>query len=111
MKLQFERTARAICVVLTEPGECDRIVEVACASDAFGAFALDVDPSAFKPLDALFALPRVVCVEIEKYGDLRGGDRWRVEVAYWHKALGTLTQYETEAASPDVALRRALTDI
>jgi hypothetical protein len=107
-KLQFERAACAIRVVLTEPGECDRIINVERASDAFGAFALDVDPSAFKPLDALFALPRVVCVEIEKYCDLRGGDRWRVEVAYWHKALGTLTQYETDAASLAEALARCV---
>jgi hypothetical protein len=48
------------------PGACDRIVEVPRASDAFGALALDVATAAFKPLDALFALPRVVCVEIEQ---------------------------------------------
>jgi hypothetical protein len=106
MKLQFERYPQSICAVLTEPGECDRIINVPRASDAFDVFALDVAPAAFKPLDALFALPRVVLVEIEQ----RDGG-WRVEVAYWHKALGTLAQYETEAATLAEALTRALTDI
>jgi hypothetical protein len=106
VKLLFERYPQSVCAVLTEPGACDRIVEVPRASDAFGALALDVATAAFKPLDALFALPRVVCVEIEQ----RAGD-WRVEVAYWHKALGTLAQYETEAATLADALTRALTDI
>jgi hypothetical protein len=111
MKLQFERYPQSICAVLTEPGACDRIVEVPRASDAFDVFALDVDPAAFTPLDALFALPRVVCVEIEQYCDLLHSDRWRVEVAYWHKALGTLAQYETKAPLLEAALRWALTDI
>jgi hypothetical protein len=111
MKIQFERTPGAVCAVLTEPGACDRIINVPRASDAFDVFALDVAPTAFKPLDALFALPRVVCVEIEQYCDIRHGDRWRAEVAYWHKALGTLAQYETEAATLAEALTRALTDI
>jgi hypothetical protein len=106
MKLQFERYPQSICAVLTEPGACDRIINVPRASDAFDVFALDVAPTAFKPLDALFALPRVVLVEIEQ----RDGG-WRVEVAYWHKALGTLAQYETEAATLAEALTRALTDI
>jgi hypothetical protein len=111
MKLQFERLPGAVCAVLTAPGECDRIINVPRASDAFDVFALDVDPNALKPLDALFALPRVVCVEIEQYRDLLHGDRWRVEVAYWHKALGTLAQYETKAPLLEAALRWALTDI
>jgi hypothetical protein len=106
VKLLFERYPQSVCAVLTEPGACDRIVEVPRASDAFGALALDVATAAFKPLDALFALPRVVCVEIEQ----RAGD-WRVEVAYWHKALGTLAQYETEAATLADALTRALTEL
>ena len=113
MKLQFERHPHSICAVLTEPGECDRIINVARASDAFRVFklgnelaALNIDPTALKPLDALFALPRVVCVEIERR---EGG--WRVEVAYWNKGLGTLAQYETEAPSLIVALTRALTGI
>jgi hypothetical protein len=105
MKLQFERYPQSLCAVLTAPGECDRIVHVARASDAFDVFALDIDPSAFKPLDALFALPRVVCVEIEQ----RDGG-WRVEVVYWSGGLGTLAQYETEAATLTEALTRALTD-
>jgi len=111
MKLQFERHPHAVCAVLTEPDAPDRITNVARASDAFDVFALDVDPNARKPLNALFALPRVVLVEIEKYCDLRGGDRWRVEVAYWSGGLGTLAQYETKAPLLDVALRWALTDI
>jgi hypothetical protein len=106
VKLLFERYPQSVCAVLTEPGACDRIVEVPRASDAFGALALDVATAAFKPLDALFALPRVVCVEIEQ----RDGG-WRVEVAYWHKALGTLAQYETEAATLADALTRALTEL
>jgi hypothetical protein len=106
MKLQFERTPGAVCAVLVAPGECDRIINVPRASDAFDVFALDVDPNALKPLDALFELPRVVCVEIEQ----RDGG-WRAEVAYWHKALGTLAQYETEAPSLIVALTRALTKV
>jgi hypothetical protein len=106
MKLQFERLPGAVCAVLVAPGECDRIINVPRASEAFDVFALDVAPAAFKPLDALFALPRVVCVEIEQ----RAGD-WRVEVAYWHKALGTLAQYETEAATLADALTRALTEL
>ena len=109
MKIQFERHPHAICAVLTEPGECDRIINVDRASDAFRAFGIftrDVAPAAYKPLDALFALPRVVLVEIERR---EGG--WRVEVAYWNKGLGTLAQYETEAPSLIVALTRALTGI
>jgi hypothetical protein len=106
VKLLFERYPQSVCAVLTASGECDRIVEVPRASDAFGALALDVATAAFKPLDALFALPRVVCVEIEQ----RDGG-WRVDVAYWHKALGTLAQYETEAATLADALTRALTEL
>jgi hypothetical protein len=103
MKIAFERTPTAICAVLTEPGECDRIINVARASDAIDVFALDVSPAAYKPLDTLFALPRVVCVEIERR---EGG--WRVEVAYWNGALGTLAQYETDAASLAEALARCV---
>ena len=110
MKLQFERTPTAICAVLYEPGECDRIINVARASDAFRVFklsnelaALNIDPTALKPLDALFSLPRVVCVEIERR---EGG--WRVEVAYWNGALGTLAQYETDAATLSEALARCV---
>jgi hypothetical protein len=106
VKLLFERYPQSVCAVLTASGECDRIVEVPRASEAFDVFALDVDPNALKPLDALFALPRVVCVEIEQ----RDGG-WRVDVAYWHKALGTLAQYETEAATLADALTRALTEL
>ena len=113
MKLQFERHPHAICAVLYEPGECDRIINVDRASDAFRVFklgnelaALNIDPTALKPLDALFTYARVVCVEIEQ----RSGG-WRVEVAYWCKGLGTLAQHETEAPSLIVALTRALTDI
>jgi len=109
MKIAFERTPTAICAVLTDAGECDRIINVDRASDAFrafGIFARDVDPIAYKPLDALFALPRVVLVEIERR---EGG--WCVEVVYWSKGSGTLAQYETEAPSLIVALTRALTDI
>ena len=106
MKIAFERTPTAICAVLTEPGECDRIINVDRASDAFRAFGIftrDVAPAAYKPLDALFALPRVVCVEIERR---EGG--WCVEVAYWHKGLGTLAQYEAEAATLSEALARCV---
>ena len=106
MKIAFERTPTAICAVLTEPGECDRIITVARPSDAFRAFGIftrDVSPAAYKPLDALFALPRVVCVEIERR---EGG--WRVEVAYWNKGLGTLAQYETDAATLSEALARCV---
>ena len=106
MRIQFERTPTAICAVLTEPGECDRIINVARASDAFRAFGIftrDVAPAAYKPLDALFSLPRVVCVEIERR---EGG--WRVEVAYWHKGLGTLAQYEEDAATLSEALARCV---
>jgi RimJ/RimL family protein N-acetyltransferase len=103
MKIAFERTPTAICAVLTEPGECDRIISVSRASDAIDVFALDVSPAAYKPLDALFALSRVVCVEIER---LEGG--WRVEVAYWTKGLGTLAQYETDAAMLSEALARCV---
>jgi len=103
VKLQFERHPHSICAVLTEPGECDRIITVDRASDAFDVFALDVSPAAYKPLDALFALPRIVCVEIERR---EGG--WRVEVAYWNGALGTLAQYETDAASLAEALARCV---
>ena len=103
MKITFERTAGAIRAILTEPGECDRIINVACARDAIRVFALDIDPLAFKPLDALFALPRVVLVEIER----RAGN-WRVEVAYWNGALGTLAQYETDAATLSEALARCV---
>jgi len=103
MRLQFERLSGAICAVLTAPGECDRIVEVARASDAFGALALDVDPRAFKPLDALLTFARVVCVEIE-----RRNSGWRVEVTYWSGTTGALAQYETEAASLIAALARAI---
>jgi RimJ/RimL family protein N-acetyltransferase len=103
MKLQFERHPHAICAVLTEPGECDRIISVDRASDAFDVFALDINAAAFTPLDTLFALPRVVLVEIERR---EGG--WRVEVAYWSKGLGTLAQYETDAASLAEALARCV---
>ena len=103
MKLQLERTPTAICAVLTAPGECDRIINVTRASDAIGVLALDVAPAAYKPLDTLFALPRVVCVEIERR---EGG--WRVEVAYWNGALGTLAQYETDASTLSEALARCV---
>ena len=106
MKIAFERTPTAICAVLTEPGECDRIISVDRASDAFRAFGIftrDVAPAAYKPLDALFALPRVVCVEIERR---EGG--WRVEVAYWNKGLGTPAQYEAEAVTLSEALARCV---
>jgi RimJ/RimL family protein N-acetyltransferase len=103
VKLQFERHPHSICAVLTEPGECDRIINVARASDAIDVFALDVSPAAYKPLDALFSLPRIVCVEIERR---EGG--WRVEVAYWNKGLGTPAQYETDAASLAEALARCV---
>jgi len=103
MKIAFERTPTAICAVLYEPGECDRIITVARPSDAIDVFALDVSPAAYKPLDALFALSRVVCVEIERR---EGG--WRIEVAYWNKGLGTLAQYETDAATLSEALARCV---
>ena len=103
MKLQFERHPHAICVVLTDAGECDRIITVARPSDAIDALALDIHTAAHKPLDALFALPRVVCIEIERR---EGG--WRVEVAYWHKGLGTLAQYEAEAVTLSEALARCV---
>jgi len=106
MKIAFERHPHAICVVLNDAGECDRIINVDRASDAFRAFGIftrDVAPAAYKPLDALFALPRVVCVEIERR---EGG--WRVEVAYWHKGLGTLAQYEEDAATLSEALARCV---
>jgi len=103
VKLQFERHPHAVCAVLTDAGECDRIINVARASDAIDALALDINAAAFTPLDALFALPRVVCVEIER----RAGG-WRVEVAYWNGALGTLAQYETDAATLSEALARCV---
>jgi len=106
MKIQFERHPHAICVVLTDAGECDRVITVAHPSDAFrafGIFARDVDLIAYKPIDALFSLPRVVCVEIER----REGC-WRVEVVYWHKGLGTLAQYEVEAVMLSEALARCV---
>jgi len=103
MKIAFERTPTAICAVLTDAGECDRIITVARPSDAIDVFALDVSPAAYKPLDALFALTRVVCVEIERR---EGG--WRVEVVYWHKTHGTLAQYEAEAATLSEALARCV---
>jgi hypothetical protein len=103
VKIQFERHPQSICAVLTEPGECDRIINVDRASDAIDVFALDVSPAAYKPLDALFALTRVVCVEIERR---EGG--WRVEVVYWHKTHGTLAQYEAEAATLSEALARCV---
>jgi len=103
VKLLFERHPHAICAVLTDAGECDRIITVARASDAIDVFALDVSPAAYKPLDALFSLPRVVLVEIERR---EGG--WCVEVAYWSKGLGTLAQYETDAASLAEALARCV---
>jgi len=110
VKLQFERHPHSICAVLTEPGECDRIINVDRASDAFRVFklgnelaALNIDPTALKPLDALFALPRVVCVEIE-----RRAEGWRVEVVYWSKGLGTPAQYETDAATLSEALARCV---
>jgi len=65
--------------------------------------ALDVDVAAYTPLDALFALPRLVLVEIEQRSD-----GWCVEVAYWHAALGTLAQYEVEAAVLSEALARCV---
>ena len=103
MKITFERTPTAICAVLTKPGECDRIITVARPSDAFDALALDIHTAALKPLDALFSLSRVVCVEIGRH---EGG--WRVEVAYWNKGLGTLAQYETYAATLSEALARCV---
>jgi len=103
VKIQFERHPHAIYAVLTEPGGCDRIITVARASDAIDALALDIHTAAFMPLDALFALPRVVCVEIER----RAGG-WRVEAAYWNGGLGTLAQYETEAATLSEALARCV---
>jgi RimJ/RimL family protein N-acetyltransferase len=103
MKIQFERHPHTICAVLTEPGECDRIINVARASDAIDALALDIHTAALKPLDVLFALPRVVLVEIERR---EGG--WCVEVAYWNKGLGTLAQYEAEAATLSEALARCV---
>ena len=103
MKLQFERHPHSICAVLYEPGECDRIINVDRASDAIDVFALDINAAAFTPLDTLFALPRVVCVEIEQR---EGG--WRVEAAYWNKGLGTLAQYETDAATLSEALARCV---
>ena len=103
MKIQFERHPHAICAVLTDTGECDRIITVARPSDAFDALALDIHTAALKPLDALFSLPRVVLVEIER----REGC-WRVEVAYWHKGLGTLAQYEAEAVTLSEALARCV---
>ena len=103
MKLQFERHPHTICAVLTDAGECDRIISVSRASDAIDVFALDVSPAAYKPLDALVSLPRVVCVEIERR---EGG--WRVEVVYWHKTHGTLAQYEEEAATLSEALARCV---
>ena len=103
MKIAFERTPTAICAVLTDAGECDRIINVARASDAIDVFALDVSPAAYKPLDALFSLPRVVLVEIERR---EGG--WRIEVAYWNKGLGTPAQYEAEAVTLSEALARCV---
>ena len=106
MKIAFERHPHAICVVLNDAGECDRIINVDRASDAFRAFGIftrDVAPAAYKPLDALFSLPRVVLVEIERR---EGG--WRVKVAYWNKGLGTLAQYETDAATLSEALARCV---
>jgi len=103
MKIAFERTPTAICAVLTDAGECDRIISVDRASDAFDVFALDINAAAFTPLDALFSLPRVVLVEIERR---EGG--WRVEVAYWNKGLGTLAQYEAEAVTLSEALARCV---
>jgi RimJ/RimL family protein N-acetyltransferase len=103
MKLQFERHPHAICAVLTDAGECDRIISVDRASDAFDVFALDINAAAFTPLDTLFALPRVVCVEIERR---EGG--WRVKVAYWNKGLGTPAQYEAEAVTLSEALARCV---
>jgi hypothetical protein len=76
MKIAFERTPTAICAVLTDAGECDRIITVARPSDAIDALALGINSAALKPLDALFSLPRVVCVEIERR---EGG--WRVACA------------------------------
>jgi len=103
VKIQFERHPHAICAVLTEQSACDRIITVARASDAIDALALDIHTAALKPLDALFSLPRIVCVEIEQ----RSGG-WRVEVAYWNGALGTLAQYETDAATLSEALARCV---
>jgi hypothetical protein len=103
VRIQFERTPTAICAVLTEPGECDRIINVDRASDAIDALALDIHTAALKPLDALFALSRVVCVEVERR---EGG--WRVEVVYWHKTHGTLAQYEEDAATLSEALARCV---
>jgi len=102
MKIAFERTPTAICAVLTT-GECDRIITVARPSDAIDALALGIDAAAFTSLDALLALPRVVLVEIER---CEGG--WRVEVAYWNKGLGTLAQYETDAATLSEVLARCV---
>jgi hypothetical protein len=103
VKLQFERHPHAICAVLTDAGECDRIITVARPSDAFDVFALDINAAAFTPLDTLFSLPRVVLVEIE-----RCAEGWRVEVVYWSKGLGTLAQYEAEAATLSEALARCV---
>ena len=103
MKIQFERHPHAICVVLTDAGECDRVITVARPSAAIDALALDIHTAAFMPLDALFSLPRVALVEIEQRSD-----GWRVEVAYWHKGLGTLAQYEEDAATLSEALARCV---
>jgi hypothetical protein len=103
VKIQFERHPHAICVVLTDAVALARVITVARPSDAIDVFALDVSPAAYKPLDALFSLPRVVLVEIERR---EGG--WRVEVAYWNKGLGTLAQYEAEAATLSEALARCV---
>jgi hypothetical protein len=103
MKLQFERTPNAVRAELRAPDGCDRIVNVAHASDAFRVFALDVEPGAFIQINALFAFPRVVCIGVERR---RGG--WRVGVVYWRGASGALAQYETAAASLAEALARCV---
>ena len=104
MKINFERTSYAIRVALTGADGYDRVVDVDRASDAFSALALDIDTTAFIPLDVLFAFPRVVSVEAER----RGRDDWGVEVTYWRGSAGTLGWYTTHATSLAEALARCL---
>jgi len=101
MQMTFDRRAGAIRAALSGDGACDRVADVERAGDAFGVFALDVEPAARALLDALFAHPRVVCVEIER----RAGG-WRASVTYWRGATGTLAKDEADAASPAEALAR-----
>jgi len=101
LRMTFDRRASAIRAALSGDGACDRVADVERAGDAFGVFALDVEPAARALLDALFAHPRVVCVEIEQ----RAGG-WRAGVVYWRGATGTLAKDEADAASPAEALAR-----